>query len=264
MKHILILGAGTGGALCANLLVHRLDLREWSITVVDRESRHIYQPGLLFLPLDLYGFSSGDDVVRPIASPLPRTVEFVAADILHIDHARREVRTSVGVHAYDFLISALGCRTAPEEIEGMADAMGHGVHTFYTLEGALAMRTPLQEMTQGRLVIDICEMPIKCLVAPLEFAFLADYFFRRKGIRDRIEISLVTPYTGAFTKPNANRVLSKVAQDKGIHVVPNFATSSVELTCTPINPCARAPAIFSARSSKNTIRCAGAPIAFTT
>jgi sulfide:quinone oxidoreductase len=119
----------------------------------------------------------------------------------------------------------MGCRIAPEEVEGMADAMGRGVHTFYTLEGALAMQRPLEAMTEGRLVIDICEMPIKCPVAPLEFAFLADFFFRQRGVRDRIEISLVTPYTGAFTKPNANRVLSKVAADKGIEVVPNFAIS---------------------------------------
>ena len=102
------------------------------------------------------------------------------------------------------------------------------MHTFYTLEGALAMREAIAGMSEGRLVIDICEMPIKCPVAPLEFAFLADYHFREKGVRDRIEISLVTPYTGAFTKPNANRILSKVADEKGIRVVPNFATSAVD------------------------------------
>ena len=132
-----------------------------------------------------------------------------------IDHAKRVVQTDRGTYPYDFLISALGCRSAPEEVEGMADQMGSGVHTFYTLEGALAMQKPLAEMTEGRLVIDIAEMPIKCPVAPLEFAFLADYYFRQKGVRDRIEISLVTPYTGAFTKPNANRILSKVADGEG-------------------------------------------------
>jgi sulfide:quinone oxidoreductase len=110
----------------------------------------------------------------------------------------------------------------------MAGRMGTGVHTFYTLEGALAMRPALEQMTEGRLVIDICEMPIKCPVAPLEFAFLADYCFRERGVRDRISISLVTPYTGAFTKPNANRVLSRVAEAKGIEVVPNFAISAVD------------------------------------
>jgi sulfide:quinone oxidoreductase len=228
MKNVVILGAGTGGALVANLLSHRLNLSEWAITVIDRERLHVYQPGLLFLPFGLYGFDSSDDLVRPVTAPLPRNVAFVAADVLQIDPVRREVRSSRGQHGYDFLVCALGCHTAPEEVEGMADAMGRGVHTFYTLDGALAMRRPLQEMKDGRLVIDICEMPIKCPVAPLEFAFLADDFFRKKGLRDRIEISLVTPYTGAFTKPNANRILSKVAQDKGIRVVPNFAAASVD------------------------------------
>ena len=227
MKNIVILGAGTGGALTANLLSHRLDLKQWAITVIDRASLHIYQPGLLFIPFGLYGYESQDDVVRPIAAPLPHNVGLVGAEIRLIDHAKREVQTDQGTFPYDFLVSALGCRTAPEEVEGMADEMGTGVHTFYTLEGALAMRNAIDAMTEGRLVVDICEMPIKCPVAPLEFAFLADYYFRQKGIRDRFEISLVTPYTGAFTKPNANRVLSKVADEKGIKVVPNFAIQSV-------------------------------------
>jgi sulfide:quinone oxidoreductase len=229
MKYIVILGAGTGGVLSASLLSRRLDLKQWAITVIDRESIHVYQPGLLFLPFGLYGYDSRDDVVRPIAQPLPRNVGLVAADIEFIDHVKREVRTSRGTYPYDFLISSLGCHSAPEEIEGMAEQMGRGVHTFYTLDGALAMRQAIENMKEGRLVVDICEMPIKCPVAPLEFAFLADYYFRQKGIRDRIEISLVTPYTGAFTKPNANRVLSKVAEAKGIKVVPNFATSSVDM-----------------------------------
>ena len=229
MKNIVILGAGTGGALTANLLSHRLDLRQWKITVIDEAPLHVYQPGLLFLPFGMYGYREQDDVVRPIAAPLPPGVAFVAAEVVLIDHAQREVHTDDGNYAYDFLVGAMGCRSAPEEIDGMARAMGHdGVHTFYTLEGALAMREAIAGMREGRLVIDICEMPIKCPVAPLEFAFLADYYFREKGIRDRIEISLVTPYTGAFTKPNANRILSKVADEKGIRVVPNFATSAVD------------------------------------
>lgn len=229
MKNIVILGAGTAGALSANLLSHRLDLAEWAITVIDRSPLHIYQPGLLFLPFGMYGYRGQEDVVKPIAEPLPRGITFVATEVYLIDHANREVRTEEGTFPYDFLVCALGCRTAPEEIEGMAPAMGRGVHTFYTLDGALAMREAIAGMREGRLVIDICEMPIKCPVAPLEFAFLADYYFREKGIRDRIEISLVTPYTGAFTKPNANRILSKVANEKGIRVVPNFATSAVDV-----------------------------------
>ena len=128
--------------------------------MIDRANLHVYQPGLLFIPFGMYGYQSQDDVVRPIASPLPRNVALVNADVRLIDHAKRAVRTDRGEHAYDFLISALGCRTAPEEVVGMAEAMGTGVHTFYTLEGALAMREALDRFSEGRLVIDICEMPI--------------------------------------------------------------------------------------------------------
>ena len=46
-------------------------------------------------------------------------------------------------------------------------------------------------------------MPIKCPVAPIEFGFLADWYFRRRGIRDRVELTFVTPLDGAFTKPSA-------------------------------------------------------------
>lgn len=229
MKKVVILGAGTGGTLVANLLAHRLDLREWSITVIDRSPLHVYQPGLLFLPFRMEGYRTQEDVVRPIRAPLPHGINFVESDVYLIDHVKREVDTDDGVFPYDFLVSAMGCRPAPTEIQGMAAEMGRGVHTFYTLEGALAMQDALARMNEGRLVVDICEMPIKCPVAPLEFAFLADWHFRERGIRDRIEITLVTPYTGAFTKPNANRILSKVAEDKRVHVVPNFATSAVDV-----------------------------------
>jgi sulfide:quinone oxidoreductase len=229
MKQIVILGAGTAGALVANLLVRKLDLRQWVVTVVDRTDIHVYQPGLLFLPFGLYGHDGREDIVRPIGDPLPREANFLAADVMRIDPERRTVETSVTTLHYDFLVCALGCRVAPEEIEGLEADLGRGaVHTFYTLEGALAMRPALEAMTEGRLVIDVCDMPIKCPVAPIEFAFLADYYFTLKGVRDAIDITLVTPYAGAFTKPNANRVLTQMAKQKGVNVVADFAAESVD------------------------------------
>ena len=229
MKQIVILGAGTGGALIANMLSHKLNLKEWVITIVDRSDSHVYQPGLLFLPFGLYGHDDHRDLVKPIGDPLPRNVNFLSADILRIDPEKKTVETSITTLRYDYLIGAMGCRVAPEEVEGLAEPMGKdGVHTFYTLEGAVAMRAALERMTSGRLVIDVCDMPIKCPVAPIEFAFLADYYFTQKGVRDAIDITLVTPYSGAFTKPNANRVLTAMALEKGVNVVADFAAESVD------------------------------------
>ena len=115
MKQVVILGAGTGGALVANLLARRLNLKEWVITIVDRSDQHVYQPGLLFLPFGLYGYADHKELVRPIGDPLPRNVNFLAADILRIDPEKKTVETSITTLRYDFMVSALGCRVAPEE-----------------------------------------------------------------------------------------------------------------------------------------------------
>ncbi len=71
-------------------------------------------------------------------------------------------------------------------------------------------------------------MPIKCPVAPLEFAFLADSYFRKKGMRDKVEISYVTPLTGAFTKPTCSTALAYLLKEKDIHMEPDFAIMEVD------------------------------------
>lgn len=227
MSELLILGAGTGGTIVANMLARRLGT-EWNITVIDRAEHHVYQPGLLFLPFRLYDYRDERDIVRPIADPLPKRAKLVRAAVQAIDPQRRTVRTDEGELSYEWMVCSLGCRIAPDEVEGLPDALNRDVYTFYTLQGAMAMQEPLEKFTGGRLVIDIADMPIKCPVAPIEFAFLADYYFERRGIRDRVEISLVTPYTGAFTKPVANRVLTAIAERKRVQVVPNFTIERVD------------------------------------
>ncbi len=228
MKKIVVLGAGTGGTTIASMLAHRLNLKQWSISLIDKAKEHVYQPGLLFIPLRLYGYEQRRDVARDVRDPLPKNVGFMQAEVRAIDHERKRVETDAGPVEYDWLVSSLGCRVAPEEVVGMAQAWGRDVHGFYTLDDALAFQQALDRMQEGRLVIDIAEMPIKCPTAPIELAFLAEYYFQLKGIRHRVDVTLVTPYTGAFTKPVANKVLSKIAEEKGIHIVPNFAIESVD------------------------------------
>jgi sulfide:quinone oxidoreductase len=228
MQHLVILGAGTGGALISNMLSQQMDLTKWQITIIDKASQHVYQPGLLLIPFGLYGYDDGQDLVKDITTPLPRNVTFVRADIQLIDHEQKSVKTDQGLHPYDILVCALGCQIAPEEIERLEDKLGEQVFTFYTLEQAEKLRVALDSVRSGRMVLNICDMPIKCPVAPIEFMFLADYYFHLKGIRNRIELIFVTPLAGAFTKPNANRALTEIARRKGIQVIPNFNLAAVD------------------------------------
>jgi sulfide:quinone oxidoreductase len=71
-------------------------------------------------------------------------------------------------------------------------------------------------------------MPIKCPVAPLEFVFLADAFFSERGMRDRVEMTYVTPLDGAFTKPVAAKHLGGMLAEREISVETDFMTMQVD------------------------------------
>jgi len=227
MKNFVILGAGTAGTIMANKLARALPEREWSITVVDRDNDHPYQPGFLFVPF--HGYEPAD-IVRSRRRYLSRRVSFVEALVECIEPDRRKVRLKGGETVdYDFLIIATGTRPAPEENEGMLGREWHrSVGEFYTLEGCTALQRQLDAFVGGRLVVHISEMPIKCPVAPLEFAFLADAYFRAKGMRDRVEIEYVTPLSGAFTKPKAAELLGNFLTTRRIGLQPDFALARVD------------------------------------
>jgi len=77
-------------------------------------------------------------------------------------------------------------------------------------------------------VLNIAEFPYKCPVAPLEFVYLADWYFTERGVRDKIDIHFVTPMTGAFTKPKASAYFTKVMQEKNIRVTAEFILAEVD------------------------------------
>jgi sulfide:quinone oxidoreductase len=71
-------------------------------------------------------------------------------------------------------------------------------------------------------------MPIKCPVAPLEFLFLADEHFTRRGLRKDVELIYATPLDGAFTKPTCSRQLAYLLERKGIRVETQFNAGAVD------------------------------------
>ncbi|MFY7880029.1 MAG: NAD(P)/FAD-dependent oxidoreductase [Lacibacter sp.] len=227
MKQLVILGAGTAGTMMANHLHQHLQKPEWNITVIDEQEYHYYQPGYLFLPFDIY---TPDDIVKRIESFIPESVTLLRNKIDSIQPETNSIKLTNGQSiSYDILIIATGAKIAPEEVPGMNEAEWYkSVFDFYTFEGALALRNKLREWRGGRLVVHITEMPIKCPVAPLEFAFLADSYFKNKSMREKVEITYVTPLSGAFTKPKATAALEHLLHEKNINIVSDFAIESVD------------------------------------
>ncbi|MEZ4985220.1 MAG: FAD/NAD(P)-binding oxidoreductase [Saprospiraceae bacterium] len=227
MKNLLILGAGAAGTMMANHLVKKLPKNQWQITIVDQEKTHYYQPGFLFIPFGTYTEAS---IQRPVGQFIPSGVTLVNEGIDLVNAEANEVALKNGkVLPYDVLIVATGVRPAPQEVLGMMEEGWYkDVFDFYTFEGACALRDKLANWKGGKLVVHISEMPIKCPVAPLEFAFLADDFFQKKGLRDKVEITYVTPMGGAFTKPTASKKLGYLLDEKDIHIVSDFYIEQVD------------------------------------
>lgn len=227
MKKIVILGAGTAGTMMANHLVKRIDHKDWGITVIDEHKSHYYQPGFLFIPFDYY---SEKDVTRDKKDFLPKGIEYIQEKIELIEPTRDRVKLTSGqVVEYHILIIATGAKIVPEEVEGLSgEGWRKNIFDFYTIEGATALREKFKTWPGGKLVIHFAEMPIKCPVAPLEFTFLADWFLTKKGIRNDVELTYVTPLPGAFTKENCSLVLGHLLVDKHINLVTDFNVDRVD------------------------------------
>lgn len=226
-KRIVILGGGTGGTMVANRLRRRFDLDDAEIHVVDRDDRHVYQPGLLFVP---FGLAHVNEIVRPRRRQLHSGIAFHESEVTEVSVERNEVLLADGnTLPYDVLVVASGTRLQPEETEGLdGPGWNERVFTFYTSEGAEALCGALESFRRGRVVVNLVDMPIKCPVAPLEFAFLADWFFRERGTRGNVDLVYATPLDGAFTKPVASRRLAGLLAEKDIELVTEFNTGEVD------------------------------------
>ncbi len=227
MKKLVILGAGTAGTMVVNRLSKILNSDEWKITLVDPDPVHYYQAGYLFIP---FGMHTKKDVIKPKRNFIPPQAQLIQSSVEAIEPDHNQVALADGTRlSYDYLIIATGTDIHPEETPGLAEhEWGKTIHSFYTLDSTMALTEKLRTFDGGRLVLNIVETPIKCPVAPLEFVMLADWHFRERGIRDRVEIVYSTPLPGAFTKPIASKILGDMLEQRNIIVEPDFYIERAE------------------------------------
>jgi sulfide:quinone oxidoreductase len=227
MRNLLVLGAGTAGTMAANKLRRRLDDRDWTITVVDRDDEHHYQPGYLFIPFGTY---DRDDVVRARHHFVADGIRLVLGEIDRVEPEAGLVRLEDGrTLPYDYLVIATGTTPRPDQTPGMlGPEWRKSIFDFYTLDGAEALADALLELDHGRLVVHITEMPIKCPVAPLEFTFLADDWLSERGLRQNVELVFVTPLDGPFTRPIASARLGAMLEDRNIVVESDFMLERID------------------------------------
>jgi len=220
-KNILILGGGIGGLVLANELGRRLR-PEHRITVVEKNTRHAFAPSFLWL---MTGDRSPQEITRNTRELLRPGVEMVEAEALRIDVPAQRVETRTGTLPFDYLVIALGAELAPEIIPGLPE----GAHTFYTLDGPIKLRDALAGFKRGKIAVVVSAMPYKCPGAPHEGAMLLADHFRRRGLRQDVEVNLFTPEPQPLpvAGPQLGEAVRQLLEAKGIGFHPLHKLSSV-------------------------------------
>ncbi|WP_318567896.1 FAD/NAD(P)-binding oxidoreductase [Salinigranum marinum] len=227
MTHrIAIVGAGTGGSVLANRLADRLapeiDAGDVEVTLVTESETHVYKPIWLYVA---FGKRDPADGHRPVAELVDRRVSLRFSRVEAIDTDGKTLSLNGGdTLGYDQLVLATGARIVPDEVPGLREA----AHDFYSEEGALALRDALADFTEGHLVLSVVGTPHMCPAAPLEFVFMADDWFRERGIRDQVDITYTYPIQRVHGKPTIAEWAAPRMEERGINAETFFNVESVD------------------------------------
>ncbi len=218
---IVVLGGGVGGTMVANSLVKSLKKHEAEVTLVDEDGRHVYQPGFVYIS---FGKQRPHKVVKDERKLLRRHVSLVVDKAESIDTDKKKVGLAKGSELdYDFLVIATGAEIHPKEIPGSEDA-----HHFYDLESSVKLRQSLDNFNGGKLVIATGGVPYKCPPAPAEAACQLDYYFHRRGIRDKVDLIFLSPLPRVFPIEPMDPLVARAFEEKNVRSETFFNVESVD------------------------------------
>ena len=226
MITIAIVGGGSGGASAANHIAYKLknEIKEGKVELllIEGGGRHYYQPGFLEIVFDLLSpQSTYKNETRVLAHGINLISEFASK----IDFENRVITTDKQRIQYDYIIIATGASYDYTLIPGLKE----GTYNFYSLEGAVALRNALNNFKAGKIVVGVSSMPYKCTPAPLEAVFLLNDYFRKRGIRDKIEIEYMYPMPMAFPDKGISDIALKMFLEKGIEANLDFQLKMVDV-----------------------------------
>lgn len=186
MQKVLVLGAGSGGIVAAGIL-KRVITPGTHLLVVDRRGKHHFPSSF---PLLMINERKPADITRSFSHSFKkRGIDFLQALVEEIDLKKRRVITDRGTLSCDYLVISLGVDYHPETVPGFNEY----AYNIYEYEDVVRVSKILPGFEKGNIVLFISSLPFKCPPAPYEMMFLLDQFFRQKGNRNQVKLTVVTP-----------------------------------------------------------------------
>jgi sulfide:quinone oxidoreductase len=226
-RTVAVVGGGTGGTLISNLLASKMkeNLRagEVKVVLIGEGFRHYFQPGNLDIA---FKGRPPADFSRSELGLLNKDVRFIPDPAAVIDLEDRTITTAGGTKVdYHSLVIATGARACPELIPGLSE----GSVNFHTGPAAAQLTWgAVKGLRKGRVGVLIAGVPHKCPPSPDEAVFLLDEYYRHQGVRDDIDITLLTPYPRPYPAEKVSEVVARLFEEKRVSTIPFFNVDSVD------------------------------------
>ena len=228
MKNIAIIGSGAGGLITSSKLAKDLSKEikngEVTITLFDKKREQEFQPG--YLEVAFRG-TDPSKIRRPVKKLVSSGVKMIYDNVEKVDLADRYIKTEGSSEKinYDYIIISTGSSPDYDQIDGLKQA-NMDFHT--DAYNASLIYNRISSIKSGKIVVGIGGLPYKCPPSPNESAFMLDEYFRKKGIRDDVEIVYITPFTRIYSAESINEVIEPMYERRDIESITAFNTDTVD------------------------------------
>ncbi len=231
MAHVVVLGAGTGG-LPATYELRSVLGSGHKITLINAVDYFQFVPSNPWVSV---GWRKRNDTAFPLAPYLSRKgIDFIAEPAMRIDAAanRIELRSGKSVD-YDYLVITTGPKLAFEEVEGSSPDGGH-THSVCTLDHAEKAYEAFERLCEDPGHVVVGAMPFaSCFGPAYEYAFILDTALRKRKLRNKVPITMVTsePYIGHLGLGgvgDSKGLLESECRNRHIKWITNGRTTKVE------------------------------------
>jgi len=229
MAHIVVIGAGLGGLPTAYELRHLLP-RQHRVTLLSNTPAFTFIPSLPWVALDLMPL---EKVQVELGSRVTaQGIEWMPRGVTAINPHRQQISMGDVSIDYDIVVIATGVELALDAIPGLGPETGYSQSICNPHHALMAQDAWKQFLAHpGSLVVGAVS-GASCFGPVYEFALLADFVLRKQGLREQVQITIVTPepyagHLGIGGMANSSQLVTQMAAQRQVRVIENAAITEI-------------------------------------